>query len=90
MDVVTMMRVGKMSVGMHQGFVSMRVSMLVFLRDREIVKVLMMFVVAMVMGMFHGFVRVLMCVVFRQVQPDADTHQCPGHEEPEGEQLPTG
>ena len=87
---VTMMRIGEMSVGMHQGFVSMRVSMLVFCRDGEVVKVLMMFVVAMVMGMFYGFVRVLMCVLFRQVQPEADTHQCPGHQEPEGEQLPAG
>jgi hypothetical protein len=87
---VTMMRVGKMSVGMDQGLVSMRVSMLVFWRDGEIVKVLMMFVVAMVMSMFHDFVRVLMCVVFRQVQPETDTHQYSGHQEPEGEQLSTG
>ena len=44
-------------------------------------RVLMVRVVAMPVLVFHRFVHVLVFVVFRQVQPQADAHQAPGHQQ---------
>ena len=57
------------------------------LRDRPVVLMLMVLVVAVGMVMFERFVIVLVLVAFRQVQPQADSHQRPGDQQPRGYAL---
>ena len=43
--------------------------------------VLVMLVVMMPVLVLHGFVKVLVLVPFRQVQPEPDAHETAGHEQ---------
>ena len=62
-------------VGVRQGFMPMTVRMSGSRGDRLIVSMPMMFVVHVLMLVFHRLVRMLVLVPFGDMQPDANPHQ---------------
>lgn len=72
---MTMMHVRKMRVRMRNGQVHMRMRMRFVARIVEVVRMLMMFVVAVPVRVLEPFVRVRMHVPLAHVQPDTQRHQ---------------
>lgn len=73
--------VRKVRVAMHQRIVHMRMGVRFLAVPREIMRVLVMFVVAMAMIMRQRFMRVLVSMTLADVQPNAHRHQCTGQPE---------
>ena len=72
---VAVVDVGKMGVAMRQRLMTMGMGVRFSPIPIEVVRVLMMRVVAVAMRMLERFVCVLVLVPFAQVQPDAEHHQ---------------
>ena len=78
---VPMMDVWEVSVPVNDGCVPVWVGMRLDAIPLEIVCVLVMRVVPMRMGVFNFFVSVLVFMMFAQMQPEADRHECRGDTE---------
>ena len=70
-----MMDVGIMRMAMADRQVSVRVAVRFAAVPGEVVLMLVVQIVAVAVRMFVFFMRMRMLVAFRQMQPDADTHQ---------------
>ena len=80
---VPMMHVGVVRVAMRDRYVAVRMRVRLHAVPREIVFVLMVFVVLVRVSVLERLVRVRVVVTFAHVQPDAERHQ--REREPEGE-----
>ena len=76
-----MMRIRKVRVAVAHGQMAMNVLVRHTRHDRAVVLMLMVRIVNMLVGVFQGFMRVLVGMVFRQVQPDTPRHQGRRHEQ---------
>ena len=74
-----MMHVGKMSVLVHEAFVPVRVRVWLGAIPLEIVCVLVVNVMPVRVTVDRCIVRVLMFVMFAQMQPDTHRHECCGN-----------
>lgn len=74
-----MMNIRKVSVPVHGGFVQVRMCMRFGAIPLECMAVLMVFVMAMRMRMLGGFVDVLVNVLFTEMQPQTERHECRGN-----------
>ena len=72
---VTMVDIRVMYVGVRQRRMTVGMRMRLAAIPREIVGVLVMIIVHMAMRVQQLFVRMLVFVTFRQVQPNAGAHQ---------------
>ncbi len=79
--IVGMVDIGVVHMVMRQPGMGVFMRVGFYPAPREIVRVLMMLIVRMPMTVSLPFVRVLMHVPFRQVQPDAGGHQDGGDPE---------
>jgi len=77
---VPVVSVRKVWMRVDQGFVPMPMAVLGTGRHRIVVRVLVVFVVNMFMVVLHRFVSVSVLMALGQMQPHAQSHQCPGHE----------
>ena len=73
-----MVRIGKVWVGMGDGFVSMAVTVTTGRWPGFVVRVPMMLIVGVLMLVFERFMAMRVAVPFGQMQPDADGHQRSG------------
>lgn len=73
-----MVGVGKMLMGVHEGFVPVSMRMPASRLDRDVVCVLVVFVVAVGVQMLDLGMSVLVRVMLAQVEPDAERHQRTG------------
>lgn len=73
-----MVCIGKVWVGMGDGFVSMAVTVTTGRRPEFVVRMSMMLIVGVLMLVFERFMAMRVAVPFGQMQPDADGHQRPG------------
>ena len=85
--VMTVVDVGIVGVGMGLGFVLVRVAVRLSRWVVGRVFVLVVFVVDMAVVMLHRFVLVLVFVLLREMQPDADAHERSRHAEENGESF---
>ena len=79
--VVLMMCIWEMGMGMYQRFVPVPMPMLFAQYYREIVFMLMVFIMGVFMLMFQCSVLVFMGMVFCQMQPDPHRHQQPRYQQ---------
>ena len=70
-----MVQVGIVWMGMCHGFMAMRVRMRLASIGREVVHVLMMLIVDMQVFVFHWPMRMIVLVVFADMQPDTKRHE---------------
>lgn len=85
-----MMGVGVMAMRMGKRRMRMPMAMLRPRRHRKIVGMLMVLVMHMFMIVLEGFVCVLMPMIFRQVQPDTQTHENSGRTQPQRKSFTHG
>lgn len=71
----------KVRVAMHQWIVHMRMGVRFLAVPREIMRVLVMFVVAMAMIMRQRLMRMLVSMTLADMKPNTHSHQHPGHPE---------
>ena len=74
-----MMNVRKVGVPVHGGFVNVRMCMRLGAIPLERVGMLMVFVMAVRVNVLDGFVDVLMDVLFAEMQPQTERHECRGN-----------
>jgi len=73
--------VRKVRVAMHQRIVHMRMGVRFLAVPWEVMRVLVMFVVAMAMIVSQWLMRVLVSMTFADMQPNTHRHQCTGQPE---------
>lgn len=73
---MTMMHIREMRMGVRDAGMLMNVAVGFVTVPLEVMGMLMVLVVNMRMLVLHRFVRVLMRMMFGEVQIDADSHQC--------------
>src|SRR5919109_4606268 len=78
---VLMMHIGNMRVRMAQAAMLVHVRMRLTSRIVRFVRVPMVLVMHMRMGVDDRLMHVLVLVMFAQMQPDAERHQCSGGDE---------
>lgn len=79
---VTVVDVRVVRMDMCDRLVHVRMGMRLAAIPGKVVRVLVVFVVAVAVLVGERFMRVLVCMAFADVQPDAHRHQCAG--QPEG------
>ena len=81
---VLMVKIGRVRVRVHQRLVPVPMAVRLARRRVRAVLVLMVLVVGVRVFVVGGFVRVLVLVVFREMQPDTERHQTRGWPEKRG------
>ena len=76
-----MMRIRVMLVTMRHWLVTVRMAMRLTDINAPVMRMLMVFVVNMLVVVFHRFVRMKMLVSLRQVEPDPNAHRHSGDDQ---------
>lgn len=75
------MYIGEMSMAMLDRCVLMRMTMRFSTVPLKAVLMLVVLVVCMAMAVFEGIMLMLVSMIFHQVNPDTDGHQCSSKQE---------
>src|SRR5438876_12220981 len=84
---MTMMHVREMRMGVRDVRMLMNVAVRFLAVPRKFVIMLMVLIMNMRMLMSHRFMCVRMFVMFGEVEPNADSHQCAGAQQRQGSRL---
>ena len=81
------MYIGEMSMTMLDRYMLMRMTMRLGTIPLKAMLMLVVLVVCMAMAVFEGIMLMLVSMIFHQVNPDTDGHQCGSEQEHERYRL---